>query len=97
MPWFEDEYMKRLLSFTLAAFIGFCVLVATDRRAYGYVDPGTGLLALQSFASMLAAAGYFLRRRIRALFTRKEQGSGKKEPERAVLGVVKRDDSIKAA
>ena len=89
--------MKRFVSFTLAVFIGFCVLVATDRRAWGYVDPGTGLLALQSFASMLAAAGYFLRRRIKALFTRKEAVE-KKEPERVGLGVVaKRDDSPNAA
>ena len=90
--------MKRLVSFTLAAFIGFCVLVATDRRAYGYVDPGTGLLALQSFASMLAAGGYFLRRRIKALFTRKEAVPVKKEPTAVKLSVVaKRDDSPNAA
>lgn len=91
--------MKRLVSFTLAAFIGFCLLVATDRRAYGYVDPGTGLLALQSFASAMAAAGYFMRRRIKALFTRKsDEPVARKEPARVVLPVVvKRDDTANAA
>ncbi|MES2393361.1 MAG: hypothetical protein V4555_17085 [Acidobacteriota bacterium] len=87
--------MKRFISFTLAAFIGFCMLIATDRRAYGYVDPGTGWLALQSFGSMLAASAYFLRRRILAMFSRKP--AVKKTPERVVLAVAKRDDSINAA
>ncbi len=33
-----------------------------------YVDPGSGLLALQSAASVMAAAAFFLRKKIRALF-----------------------------
>jgi hypothetical protein len=33
-----------------------------------YVDPGSGLLALQSAASVMAAAAFFLRRKIRAVF-----------------------------
>jgi hypothetical protein len=60
--------MKRLISISLAIFTTLCLLVATERRAWGYVDPGTGLLALQSIASALAAVGYLLRRRIKALF-----------------------------
>jgi hypothetical protein len=61
--------MKRLLSFALACVVCMCVLVATEQRAMAmYVDPGSGLLALQSAASVLAAAAFFLRRKIRALF-----------------------------
>ncbi len=63
--------MKRLISISLAIFTSFCLLVATERRAWGYVDPGTGLLALQSITSVMAAFGYLLRRRIKALFTGK--------------------------
>jgi hypothetical protein len=63
--------MKRLFSFSLAVFCLFCLLVASERRAYAYVDPGTGFMALQSLAAGLAAAGYFLRRRISALFGKK--------------------------
>jgi hypothetical protein len=37
-----------------------------------YVDPGTGLLALQSAASVLAAGAFFMRRKIRALFGRRK-------------------------
>jgi hypothetical protein len=61
--------MKRFLSFSLACLTCFCMLIATDRQAHAlYVDPGSGLLALQSAASIAAAVGYFMRRRIRALF-----------------------------
>jgi hypothetical protein len=61
--------MKQFASFVLACFVCFCLLIATERRALAYyVDPGSGLLALQSAASALVAIGYFMRRKIRALF-----------------------------
>lgn len=62
--------MKRTLSLALAVFCCLWFLVATERRAYAYVDPGSGLLALQSFAAGLAAAAYYMRRRIGAMFGR---------------------------
>jgi hypothetical protein len=65
--------MKRLISSSLTLLITFLLLVATDRRAWGYVDPGSGLIALQTFASVGAAYAYFIRRRIRAFFASKEQ------------------------
>jgi hypothetical protein len=67
--------MKRLISTSLAIFIFFCMLIATERQAFGYVDPGSGILALQSLASVLAAFAYFLRRRIRLLFSRNAASS----------------------
>lgn len=61
--------MKRLLSFALGCVVCLCILVATERRAMAmYVDPGSGLLALQSAASVMAAAAFFLRKKIRAVF-----------------------------
>ena len=54
----------------LAIFSCLCLMVATEHRAYAYVDPGSGFMALQAIASVMAAAGYFLRTRIKALFTR---------------------------
>jgi hypothetical protein len=65
--------MKRLTSVSLAIFICFCLILATDRRGWGYVDPGSGLIALQTFASVTAACGYFLRRHILGLFGKKEK------------------------
>ena len=58
---------NRLISFSLGVFTIIFVLIATSRNAYGYVDPGSGLLALQAFASAMAAAGFFLRKRFRGL------------------------------
>ncbi len=64
--------MKRLLSFSLALFITLCMIVGSERRAWGYVDPGSGLIAIQTIASVAAAYAYVVRRRIRAFFTRKK-------------------------
>lgn len=71
-PFRERLFMKRLISVSLAVLITFCLLVATDRRAWGYVDPGTGLIALQTIASVGAAYAYVIRRRIRSFFARKD-------------------------
>jgi hypothetical protein len=68
--------MKRVVSASLTLFVCFCLLLATERQARAYVDPGTGLLALQSIASAFAAAGFFLRKRILGLFTKKKPSSG---------------------
>ena len=64
--------MKRLFfSVSLAVFTAYCLVIATARPAYGYVDPGSGFLAVQTIASVAAAFGYFLRRRIANLFSKK--------------------------
>jgi hypothetical protein len=60
--------MKRFLPFFLSVVTCICLLAATERRAFAYIDPGSGLLALQSLGSVAAAAAYFMRRRIMALF-----------------------------
>jgi hypothetical protein len=68
--------MTRLLSFALTCFACVCLLIATEQRAQAlYVDPGSGLLVLQSAASVLAAVGFFLRRKIRALFGRRNKSA----------------------
>jgi hypothetical protein len=68
----ERLMMKRLISVSLAVLIGFSLLIGSERRAWGYVDPGSGLIALQTFFSVIAAYAYFIRRRIRMFFTRKK-------------------------
>jgi hypothetical protein len=63
-----------------------------EPRAWGYVDPGTGFLAMQTLASVAAGVGYFMRRRLRVLF------GGKAEEKPASVPVTaKRGDSAKAA
>ena len=68
--------MKRLISVCLTVLCCFCLMLATERRAMAYVDPGSGLLAIQSIGSILAAAGFFLRRRIMGLFNKKKPSVG---------------------
>jgi hypothetical protein len=69
----KGHFMKRLLSVSLGILITLCLFVGSERRAFAYVDPGTGLVALQTIASVAAAYAYVIRRRIRAFFTRKEK------------------------
>jgi hypothetical protein len=65
--------MKRLISASLTVFMIFCLLIATDRRAWGYVDPGSGLIALQTAASIMAASVYAVRRHIRNFFSQQKK------------------------
>jgi hypothetical protein len=65
--------MKRFASVSLAILMTLCLIVGSERRAWGYVDPGSGLIALQTIASVGAAYLYVIRRRIREFFVRKEK------------------------
>ena len=67
--------MKRLVSSSFAIFITLCMIVGSERRAWGYVDPGSGLIALQTIASVVAAYAYVVRKRILAFFSRKKVDS----------------------
>lgn len=44
------------------------LLAALAKPAYGYVDPGSGLLAMQVGGSMLAGGLFILRSKLRRLF-----------------------------
>ena len=44
------------------------LLAALTKPAYGYVDPGSGLLAVQVGGSMLAGGLFILRSKIRRFF-----------------------------
>jgi hypothetical protein len=87
--------MKRFLSISLAVFCCLCLLVATERRAYAYIDPGTGMMALQTITASLAAAGYFMRRKIAALFGRKKSTESVVIPSASVQ--AQKDDTRSAA
>jgi hypothetical protein len=65
--------MKRFISISLSIFIALCMIIGSERRAWGYVDPGSGLIALQTVASVAAAYAYYIRRRIRTFFSRKKE------------------------
>lgn len=85
--------MRRFLSFALGCFACLCLLIATEQRAHAmYVDPGSGLLVIQSIASAMAAAAFFLRRKIRGLF-----GGRPKEEAGPAFVPEKKPEASKAA
>jgi hypothetical protein len=54
-------------------------MLAFERPAYAYADPGTGLLAVQAAGSALVATGWYLRRKIYSLF--RSNDAPKREPD----------------
>ncbi|HXE08383.1 MAG TPA: hypothetical protein VN612_10825 [Acidobacteriaceae bacterium] len=84
--------MKRIASILLTVLMALCLMVASERRAWGYVDPGSGLIAIQAIASVVAAWAYMVRRRIRAFFSRK-----KEEDSPVVLPIPQPDGSHEVA
>ena len=46
----------------------FCLSLSLERRAYAYVDPGSGLLVCQSASAIFAGMLYYFRRRLGLLF-----------------------------
>jgi hypothetical protein len=55
-------YVALILSLTVLQFAA--VLCALSKPAYGYVDPGSGLLAFQMISTTFAGAIFIVRRRI---------------------------------
>jgi hypothetical protein len=55
--------------FVTAAML-FCLSLSLERKAYAYVDPGSGLLLLQAAGTVLTGVLFTLRKRIKALFSR---------------------------
>jgi hypothetical protein len=52
-----------LIGLQLALF-----LTAVERPAYGYVDPGSGMLVVQFVGSILSGGVFFLRKRLKQFF-----------------------------
>jgi hypothetical protein len=64
--------MGKFFSFLPLLLMLTGVILLCERPAYGYTDPGTGLLAIQAVGSVMVAAGWYLRRKIYSLFHRGE-------------------------
>jgi hypothetical protein len=60
----------RLLKILPLLLIVVGAAILFERPAYAYADPGTGLLAIQAVGSALVASGWYLRRKIYALFNK---------------------------
>ena len=77
--------MRLLLRIFPLALILLGASLLFERPAYGYADPGTGLLAIQAVGSALVAAGWYLRKKIYSLFHR----PGPAKPESPEFSVSK--------
>jgi hypothetical protein len=66
--WFTVQIVRRTALVALASLELVVLLTALTKPAYGYVDPGSGLLAVQVGGSMLAGGLFILRSKIRRLF-----------------------------
>lgn len=64
------QIFRRALLAVLACAELFVLLAAFAKPAYAYIDPGSGLLAVQVGGSMLAGGLFVLRSKIRKLFRR---------------------------
>ena len=77
----------KLLRILPLVMIFMGALLLSERPAYAYADPGTGLLALQAAGSALIAGGWYLRRKIYTLFHRaKPAADNQEEAARVVNG-----------
>ena len=65
---FSVRNLRSAILGALAVIEVLVLLAAFAKPAYGYVDPGSGLLAVQVGGSMLAGAVFVLRSKIRKLF-----------------------------
>jgi hypothetical protein len=62
-------FFVRLCLLILGAVQIAALMVAVERPAQAYVDPGSGYVLLQIAGSMFAGAVYYLRHRLKRLFT----------------------------
>jgi hypothetical protein len=66
----RTKTMKLLLRVLPLALMLVGAALLSERPAYAYADPGTGLLAIQAVGSALVAGGWYLRRKIFSIFHR---------------------------
>jgi len=57
-----------LISSSLIALQWLFLAGALERPAYGYVDPGSGMLVVQFVGSVLSGGIFFLSKRLKQLF-----------------------------
>ena len=62
--------MRHFLTVIPWVLICVGVLSLTERPAWAYADPGTGLLLIQAAGTAIATVGWFLRRKFAAIFRR---------------------------
>lgn len=57
--------MRKTIYFLLTCGLVFLFIVSSERQAYAYVDPGSGLFLLQGISSALLGVVYVVRRKLK--------------------------------
>lgn len=66
----KNVKMRRIILSTLFVLQLFALMIAFERPAHAYVDPGSGLLVFQIMGSMFTGAIFIFRSKVRKLFHR---------------------------
>jgi hypothetical protein len=65
--------MRRVALFLLACGAIIGLLIASERPAYAYVDPGSGLFLVQGIGTFIAGIFFYIRRRLKMLTVVKDR------------------------
>lgn len=58
----------RIIYVALTVCMFLALAISFERRAYAYIDPGSGILACQAISAFLAGTMYFFRQQMKRLF-----------------------------
>jgi hypothetical protein len=64
----------RVFNAALTGCLIFALACLFERRAYAYIDPGSGILACQAVSAFLAGTLFYFRRWVRNLFHAQSEG-----------------------
>ena len=62
--------VNRLKYLAVTLMLVVALGVTFERRAYGYIDPGSGLLIFQSIGAVVSGTLFYFRKRVKALLGR---------------------------
>ncbi len=85
---FYSPTILRCCIFLLGGLQIASLMVAFERPALAYIDPGSGFVFLQVAGSMCAGAVYYLRHRLKRLFGASRRSSPAVSPAGAPVEVV---------
>lgn len=60
--------VNRLKYLVVTLMLMVALGVTFERRAYAYIDPGSGLLIFQSIGAIVSGTLFYFRRRLKAIF-----------------------------
>lgn len=60
----------------------FLLCVTFERQAYAYVDPGSSLLAFQCVGAIVTGGLFYIRKRLKSLFTRSKSSEANADMKR---------------